>query len=71
VDVAELFARVDRQTLVVTTIDDEADDRAFWLTRTPTERAQAVEFLRQMNYGYDPATTRLQRVLEVVELPWG
>jgi hypothetical protein len=27
-----------------------------------------VELQRQIIYGYDPATTRLQRVFEVVEL---
>jgi hypothetical protein len=26
-----------------------------------------VEWLRQRNWGYDPTTTRLQRVLAVVE----
>ena len=29
---------------------------------------QALELMRQMIYGYDPETTRLQRVFEVFEL---
>ena len=29
---------------------------------------QALELMRQIIYGYDPATARLQRVFEVVEL---
>ena len=27
----------------------------------------ALELMRQINYGYDPTTERLQRVLEVVK----
>jgi len=29
---------------------------------------EALELTRQIVYGYDPATTRLQRVLEIAEL---
>ena len=31
-------------------------------------RLEALELMRQINYGYDPITDRLQRVLEVDEL---
>jgi hypothetical protein len=31
------------------------------------ERLEALEQMRQILYGYDPATTRLQRVLTVAE----
>jgi hypothetical protein len=43
-------------------------DQTFWRSKTPAERLAALELLRQIHYGYDPATTRLQRVLRVVEL---
>ena len=43
-------------------------ERAFWLSKTPLERLEALEFLRQTFYGYDPATARVQRVLRVIEL---
>jgi len=46
----------------------EAADRAYWQTRTPTDRLLAVEFQRQIAYGYDPATTRFQRIFEVTQL---
>ena len=36
--------------------------------KTPYERLESVELMRQINYGYDPTTTRLQRVLEVAQL---
>jgi hypothetical protein len=44
------------------------EDRTFWWSKTPEERLAALELLRQIHYGYDPAATRLQRVLEIVEL---
>ena len=50
----------------VGTLSDEPDDRQYWWGRTPIERLEAVEFLRQMNYGHD-ATARLQRALEIAQ----
>ncbi len=46
----------------------EAADRAYWHSRTPEERLLAVELMRQSAYGYDQATARLQRVLEITQL---
>ena len=48
---------------------DEAD-RHYWWSRTPVERMQALERLRQMNYGYGDGKPRpqFQRVYRVVEL---
>ena len=45
----------------------KADERAFWLSKTPLERLEATEMMRQINYGYDPLTDRVQRILTVVE----
>lgn len=47
--------------------NDNNSDVEYWLTRTPQERIQAVEYLRQLMYGYDPATERLQRFFETAE----
>ncbi|OLV15733.1 hypothetical protein [Deinococcus marmoris] len=60
-------ARMNRQAIEVTTLDDVQEDWHFWLTRPPAERLEALELLRQIHYGYDPATTRLQRIPELVE----
>lgn len=46
---------------------EEADEKAFWQTQTPEQRLQALEFLRQVMYGYDPFTARLQRVLTITQ----
>lgn len=59
--------RIDRTAFSVVSLTDESDEKAYWLTKTPQERLEVVEMLRQLNYGYDPTTARLQRVLTVVE----
>ena len=65
-------AKVERSAVVVSNLHERSDERAYWLSKTPTERLQAVELMRQVIYGYDPSTTRLQRVLSVhyLKLNW-
>ncbi len=63
--------RLDRTRFSVGRPDEPGDEKAFWLSKTPAERLLALEYMRQVAYGYDPATTRLQRVLEVAERPGG
>jgi hypothetical protein len=59
--------RLDRTFLSVGSLHEESDEKAYWLSKTPMERLEALELMRQIHYGYDPATERLQRFLEVVE----
>lgn len=54
-----------RDAIEVTSVDDQGTDLDYWRQRPPEERLAAVEFLRQLNYGYDPTTARLSRVLEI------
>jgi hypothetical protein len=61
-------ARIDKSAFSVVALGDDSADRAYWHTKTPQERFEAMELMRAINYGYDPATARLQRLLEVVEL---
>ena len=42
------------------------EELAYWLTKTPEERIEAVEYLRRQYYGN---SDRLQRVARVVQLP--
>ena len=60
--------RLDKTALSVASLHEESDDKAYWLSRTPAERLEAAELMRQVNYGYDPTTVGLQRVLEVIKL---
>ena len=64
-----MFPRVNRSFVTVGNVLDESDEKAFWLSKTPLERLEALELLREIAFGYDPVTTRLQRVLETAEFP--
>ena len=56
--------RLDRSVLTMTTLEQaDADDRAYWRSKTPLERLESLELMRQVVYQYDPVTTRLQRIL--------
>jgi len=59
---------VDRSAFRVDRLTDENGDREYWKSRSPRERMEYLEVLRQINYGYDPVTERLQRVFEVAKL---
>jgi hypothetical protein len=63
-------ARMDKRVAAFGALDD-ADEVQYWRTRSPEERLEAVELLRQINYGEDAATARLQRVFEFAELGAG
>lgn len=59
--------RMDKTAFSVTTLSEKSGDREYWLSKTPQERLAALELIRQINYGYDPATAKLERILEIVE----
>ena len=59
---------LDKSILSVSKLNDVLDEKEYWLSKTPIERFKAIEINRRMVYGYDKATSRLQRFLEVVEL---
>ena len=59
--------KLDKTVLTLGTLDDSAERRAYWHSRTPAERLAAMEQLRRINYGEYAATARLQRLLEVAE----
>ena len=59
--------QIDKTQLLVTALDDESDERNYWLMQSPQKRLEALEQMRQIIYGYDPATTRLQRILTITE----
>ena len=61
--------KMNKEKFSVLSSFEEADaaDKAYWHSKTPQERLEALELMRQINYDYNPATLRLQRVLEVVE----
>ena len=56
-----------KNTITLASLFEQSDEKLYWLSKTPDERLQALELMRQIIYGYDPSTTILQRVLEVTQ----
>jgi hypothetical protein len=63
------FPKIDKTAFTVASLFDQSDEKSYWLSKTPYERLEAVELMRQIIYGYDPSAIRLQRVLEVTGRP--
>jgi len=61
------FPKLQRTAFTVGSLFEKSDEKSYWLSRTPYERLEAVELMRQIIYGYDPSAIRLQRVLEVTQ----
>ena len=61
------LARLDKTAFSVASLADESDEKQYWLSKSPYERLRALELMRQIVYGYDPSTERLQRFFEVAQ----
>ena len=61
------LTKLDKTAFSVASLTDESDEKQYWLTKSPYERLRALELMRQIIYGYDPSTERLQRFFEVAE----
>jgi hypothetical protein len=61
------FPKIQRAAFKVSSLFEKSDEKSYWLSRTPYERLEAVELMRRIIYGYDPSTTRLQRILEITQ----
>jgi hypothetical protein len=59
--------KMDKTKLSISSLSDESDEKCFWQEKLPHQRLEALEMMRQIIYGYDPISTRLQRVLTIVE----
>ena len=64
-----LEEKVDRSALSIGRLSDPSVDKEYWRSRSPAERLSALELMRRIVYGYDPTTTRLQRLLEIARRP--
>jgi hypothetical protein len=61
--------KLDRKTFAVRSFDEaDADDVAYWLSKTPAERIEGIEYLRRQLYGDDQVNARLQRVFAIARL---
>ncbi len=51
----------------IVSLHDQTNDYEYWITKTFSERIEAIEFLRkQFSINYDP-TARLQRVVTITQ----
>jgi len=60
--------RINKKVLMVTSLGDDSEEKQYWLSRTLSERFNAIEYNRRMVYGIDRTSSRLQRFLEITEL---
>jgi hypothetical protein len=58
--------KLNKKAFSVSAQFDDSDEKAYWLSRTPQERLEHIQLLREINYG-DKASARLHRVLEIAE----
>lgn len=58
-----------KKTFSVATGFDQSNEKEFWLRKSPLERLEAIELMRQILYDYDPTSERLQRILTIAERP--
>ena len=61
------FPKMQKTAFIVSSLFEKSDEKSYWLSKTPYERLEAIELMRRIIYGYDPSTTRLQRVFEVIQ----
>lgn len=59
--------KVDKTQLSVCKLQDQGDETQYWKEKTPAERLEAIELIRQLQYGYDSDSERLHRFFEVVK----
>jgi hypothetical protein len=60
--------RLNKEIVEVTSLDDSGEEKKYWLSKSPSERIEAIEINRRMVYGKNRATSRLQRFFEIAEL---
>jgi hypothetical protein len=63
------WPKMDKTHFSIIDMDHDEDERSYWWSKTPTERLDALELMRQMVYGYGQNLPRIQRVLEVAQFP--
>jgi hypothetical protein len=59
---------LDKRKLSIRDLSEPDTELEFWLSRSRTERLEAMEATRLAVYGYDPTSTRLRRLLEITQL---
>jgi hypothetical protein len=60
---------MDKSVFSIVSLFDTSDEKAYWLSKEPSERLKSMEDMRQALYAYTSPPPRLQRILEVTQFP--
>ena len=60
--------RINKGVLMVSILGDDSEEKQYWLSRSLSDRFNAIEYNRRMVYGINRTSSRLQRFLEIAEL---
>ena len=59
--------KLNRKAISTGRLTDASDEKAYWLSKSPSERVMAIETMRRIIYGNNPSSKRFQRVLEITQ----
>ena len=59
---------MDKTVFSIGSVNDETDEKAYWLSKSSSERLEIIEFLRRINFGEAVTSARLQRFFKVAKL---
>jgi hypothetical protein len=59
--------RIQVESFSTGSFEDAPDDRAYWLSKPPEDRIEAVEFILRQFYSYGKAEQEFRRFFEIVE----
>jgi len=60
--------KMNKTAISVASLYDESDEKEYWISQIPLDRLLALEFLRQIGYGYNRASARLQRAFAASQI---
>jgi hypothetical protein len=61
--------KISRKLISKSPLEVQGGEAKDWARKSPSQRLAGLEFLRQLNYEYDPLSSRLQRFYTVVKRP--
>ena len=48
------LSRMDKSVFSIEPLEAHGNEKEYWASKSPQERLAALEFMRQVMYGYDP-----------------
>ena len=59
--------KIDRSAFSIGSLHDGEDEKEYWKSKSPQERMQAIEIMREIIYGHDASAKRLSGFFEITE----